>query len=92
VSEYVVLSKVAPGALPPHIAGMLAYLSRPNEKANEDLALSYFRKTSGDAFTRQKEANKADGYVLGSFVLELKGKTNDWLDGLKSRRDDLPNS
>jgi hypothetical protein len=61
---------------------MLAYLCQPNEKANEDLALAYFRKTFGEVFTRQKEASKSDGYVAGLFVLELKGKTNDWLDGL----------
>ena len=61
---------------------MLAYLGQPTEKANEDLALAYFRKTFGEAFTRQKEASQSDGYVAGSFVLELKGKTNNWLDGL----------
>jgi hypothetical protein len=78
----VVLNKVASKPLPPHVSGMLAYLSQPNEKANEDLALAYFRKTFGEAFTRQKEASQSDGYVAGSFVLELKGKTNNWLDGL----------
>lgn len=61
---------------------MLAYLSQPAEKANEDLALAYFRKVFGDAFTRQKEAGQADGYVAGSFVLELKGRENAWLSGL----------
>lgn len=68
--------------LPAHVSGMLAYLCQPNEKANEDLALAYFRKIFGEAFTRQKEASQSDGYVAGSFVLELKGKTNNWLDGL----------
>jgi hypothetical protein len=60
----------------------LAYLSQPAEKANEDLALTYFRKTFGEAFTRQKEAKRCDGYVAGCFVLELKGDTGDWLSGL----------
>jgi hypothetical protein len=76
------LNKVAAKLLPSHLNGMLAYLCQPNEKANEDLALAYFRKTFGEVFTRQKEASKSDGYVAGLFVLELKGKTNDWLDGL----------
>jgi hypothetical protein len=76
------LNKVLPKPLPAHVSGMLAYLCQPTEKANEDLALTYFRKTFGEAFTRQKEAGQSDGYVAGSFVLELKGKTNDWLDGL----------
>ena len=71
-----------PKTLPPHIQGLLSYLSQPNEVANEDLALAYFRKTYGDAFTRQQEAKQADGYVPGSFVLELKGTTNNWLNGL----------
>jgi len=68
--------------MPDHIQGLLAYLSQPDEKANEDRALTYFRKAYGDAFTRQEEAGHADGYVPGSFVLELKGRTNDWLGGL----------
>ncbi len=61
--------------------GLLAYLTQPQEKANEDLAIAYFRNLYGDKFTRQKEANHADGYVPGSFVLELKGRTIDWLSG-----------
>jgi hypothetical protein len=68
--------------IPEHIKGLLAYLSQPDEKANEDRALTYFRKVYGDAFTRQEEAERADGYVPGSFVLELKGRTNGWLSGL----------
>src|SRR5258707_10637103 len=69
-------------SLPSHIEGLITFLSRPQEKANEDQALAYFRKVFGDAFTRQKEASQADGYVPGHFVLELKGKTSDWLSGL----------
>jgi hypothetical protein len=68
--------------LPAHVSGLVEYLCQPAEKANEDLALAYFRKTFGEAFTRQKEAKQSDGYVPGLFVLELKGKTNDWLSGL----------
>src|SRR5258708_3128532 len=71
-----------PKSIPAHVEGLLRYLSRPEERANEDLALAYFREVYGDSFTRQKEAERADGYVPGSFVLELKGKTNDWLSGL----------
>ncbi|MBZ0148607.1 MAG: hypothetical protein K8F62_13840 [Pseudorhodoplanes sp.] len=66
-----------PKALPAHVEGFLAYLRQPNEKANEDLALGYFRKVFGDTFTRQKDAKRSDGYVPGSFVLELKGQSND---------------
>ena len=68
--------------LPDHIDGLVRYLSSPDEKANEDLILKYFRKTFGDEFTRQEEADRSDGYLPGHFVLELKGKTNDWLSGL----------
>lgn len=64
-----------------HIKGLVAYLSAPEETANEDRAINYFRKISGDSFTRQKEASRADGYVPGLYVLELKGKTADWLSG-----------
>lgn len=71
-----------PSTIPPHIQGLLIYLSQPEEKANEDLAIQYFRKVYGESFTRQKEARRADGYVPGSFVLELKGKSQDWLVGL----------
>lgn len=67
--------------IPAPLNGLLEYLSQPQEKANEDLAIAYFRNLYGDKFTRQKEANRADGYVPGSFVLELKGRTADWLSG-----------
>jgi hypothetical protein len=69
-------------SLPPHVEGLLTYLSRPHEKANEDLALTYFRKVFGSSFTRQEDAQRADGYVAGSFVLELKGRSGNWLSGL----------
>jgi len=65
-----------------HIEGLLKYLFDPDEKANEDLALKYFRKVFGEKFTRQAEAKHADGYLPGYFVLELKGKANSWLRGL----------
>lgn len=68
--------------LPDHVSGLLRYLSHPFERANEDLALAYFRRAFGDAFQRQADAKRADGYVAGLFVLELKGRTNDWLSGL----------
>jgi hypothetical protein len=69
-------------SIPEHIQGLVEYLSQPEERANEDRALNYFRHVYGDAFTRQEEAGRADGYVPGSFVLELKGRRNDWLKGL----------
>lgn len=68
--------------LPDHIDGLIQYLASTSEKANEDLVLKYFRKTFGNDFTRQEEADRSDGYVPGHFVLELKGNTNDWLSGL----------
>lgn len=71
-----------PTQVPPHIQGLLRFLSTGKEKANEDLALGYFRHVYRDAFTRQEEAQKADGYLPGSFVLELKGNTSGWLTGL----------
>lgn len=46
---------------PSHIEGLLKYVSRPEEKANEDLALAYFRKLYPDTFTRQSEAKRSDG-------------------------------
>lgn len=69
-------------SVPSHIQGLLTYLSRPHEKANEDLALTYFRKVFGASFTRQADAQRADGYVAASFVLELKGRSGNWLSGL----------
>ncbi|MDI1351577.1 MAG: hypothetical protein PSV35_02235 [bacterium] len=68
-------------SLAPHIEGLLQYLGQPHEKANEDLALSYFRKIFPD-FTRQSDASRSDGYVKGHFVLELKGNSKDWYSGL----------
>lgn len=68
--------------LPDHIDGLIKYLSEPEEKADEDLILKYFRKVYPDTFGRQKEAKRSDGYVPSHFVLELKGKSSDWLSGL----------
>jgi hypothetical protein len=71
-----------PKSLPSHVQCLLDYLSQPNEKANEDRALTYFREIYGESFTRQKDAKRADGYVPGHFVLELKGERKNWLSGL----------
>lgn len=60
--------------------GLHSYLVDGHEKANEDLVLSYFRKKFPD-FTRQQDAQKADGYVPGHFVIEIKGDPKDWLSG-----------
>jgi hypothetical protein len=67
---------------PQRVTGLLRYLCQPFERANEDMALGYFRELLGDSFQRQSEARNADGYVAGSLVLELKGRTKDWLAGL----------
>jgi hypothetical protein len=69
-------------SLPGHVEGLLRFLSKPNEKSNEDLAVTYFRKLYPETFSRQAGATGADGYVPGSFVVELKGRTGDWLAGL----------
>ena len=59
---------------------LVEYISQSQEKADEDKILHYFRSLYPN-FTRQKEAKGADGYVSGHFVLELKGRRNDWLSG-----------
>ena len=64
------------------IEDLVKYLSAPAEKANEDQAIGFFRDIFGAKFTRQKEAERSDGYVAGNFVLELKGSTCDWFAGL----------
>jgi hypothetical protein len=40
--------------------------------------LSYFREIFAKKFKRESEADNADGYVQGHFILEVKGKENDW--------------
>lgn len=62
--------------------GLLSFLLNAKERANEDLALGYFRDLFGARFTRQGDASRSDGYVAGGFVLELKSKSTDWLAGL----------
>jgi len=68
--------------LPDHVAGVFKYLTDPSERADEDLVLGWFRHAFGNSFTRQADANRADGYVPGHLVLELKGNSRDWLSGL----------
>lgn len=68
--------------VPKHVQGLIEYLRRPDEKANEDRATNYFREVFGEKFRRQTDAGLADGYVPGLFVLELKGKKGDWFKGL----------
>ncbi len=41
--------------VPERVCGLLRYLSHPFERANEDLALAYFRSTFGEAFQRQAD-------------------------------------
>ena len=57
-------------------------MSQSNEKANNDLPATYFRELFGKKFKRESEAKNADGYVQGHFILEVKGKANDWYSGL----------
>ena len=59
---------------------LIEYISQFQEKANDYKILYYFNSLYPN-FTRQEEAKGADGYVSGHFVLELKGKRNDWLSG-----------
>lgn len=62
------------------IKSLQTYLTQPSER-NEDLAINYFRSLFTD-FDRQSDAQNADGYVKGHFVLELKGDTKDWYKAL----------
>lgn len=62
--------------LPAHIEGLLTYLSSPEEKANEDLIIQYFRKVFGESFTRQKGAPNAVGKA---FAAKYKSKKTTFL-------------
>ena len=59
---------------------LIEYISQSKERANEDKIIQYFRSLY-PKFSRQQDAQRSDGYVSGHFVLELKGKKNDWLSG-----------
>lgn len=59
---------------------LIEYISQSQEKADEDKIIQYFRSLYTN-FSRQEDAKRADGYVPGHFVLELKGKKSDWLSG-----------
>ena len=59
---------------------LIEYISQSQEKADEDKIIQYFRSLYTN-FSRQEDAKRADGYVPGHFVLELKGKKVDWLSG-----------
>ncbi|HAT9646604.1 TPA: hypothetical protein JBI63_08690 [Legionella pneumophila] len=61
--------------------GLLKYLSKPDEKGNGDLIRSYFRSIYPD-FRCETQAENADGYVPGHFILELKSSNKDWYSGL----------
>lgn len=63
-----------------HYTDLYTYFFEGHEKANEDLVLRYFRHTFPN-FTRQQNAQNADGYVACHFVLEIKGNKSDWLSG-----------
>lgn len=68
--------------IPVHVQGLVSYLLKPSERANEDLTISFFRHEFGEQFSRQADASNADGYVAGMFILELKTKPSDWFIGL----------
>ncbi|HAZ7574479.1 hypothetical protein OQJ02_00315 [Legionella sp. PATHC032] len=63
------------------IEGLIQYLSFPDEKGNADLIRNYFRSKYPE-FKCETQANNADGYVPGHFILELKSKQKDWFKGL----------
>lgn len=67
--------------IPAHINSLLEYLAQPKEKSRNDLADTYFRTTYPN-FLKENDAHGADSYVPGHFVVELKGKSNDWYSGL----------
>lgn len=56
-------------------------ISSSNEDAKRKLAYPLFAKLFGDKFRTESDAQGADGYVEGKFVLELKSKSQDWLAG-----------
>ncbi|RUR20589.1 hypothetical protein ELY21_00440 [Legionella sp. km535] len=64
-----------------HINGLIEYLSSPDERGNADLIRNYFREMYPQ-FKCETQANDADGYVPGHFILELKSKQQDWFKGL----------
>ncbi len=63
------------------IDGLIKYLSSPDEKSNADLIRNYFRSIYPE-FKCETQADNADGYVAGHFILELKSKQQDWFKGL----------
>ena len=50
---------------PKHVDGLLEYLLKGRERANEDRAVEYFRWTFQEEFDRQRDAKNADGHVKG---------------------------
>jgi hypothetical protein len=57
-------------------------LSTSSEDAKRPLVYPFFRKLFGKAFKVESDAEGADGYVEGKFIVELKTKNEDWLRGL----------
>lgn len=64
------------------LAGVREYLTNEsNEDAKRKFVYPLFNKLFGEAFKTESDAEGADGYVAGKFVVELKSKPQDWVGG-----------
>ncbi len=64
------------------LAGIREYLTNEsNEDAKRKFVYPLFSKLFGDTFKTESDAQGADGYVEGKFVVELKSKPQDWVAG-----------
>lgn len=56
-------------------------LSVSKESAKDHLAFPLFQKIFGSKFSKQTDAERADIYIEGQLVVELKSKTEDYVSG-----------
>jgi hypothetical protein len=56
-------------------------LSESKETAKDHLVFPLFQKLFKDKFSKQTDAERADIYIEGQLVVELKSKTDDWVAG-----------
>ncbi len=66
----------------PHLINLKKYItSSESENANDDFAVSFFRKVFGNV-KKGSSGSNTDIYVEGRLVVELKTYYNDWASGL----------
>ena len=64
------------------LAGVKKYLLSPESEAAKRNAIdSYFKKLFPKEYKVETDAERADIYIVGKLVVELKSKKNDWLSG-----------